>query len=318
MATTDAAPGGGETTLNHHNPMRDAVRGMAPAGMALLLAAGGCSDSSSGPDLSGDDLGNLPPDTGGVHLALPRDPNDADAPPFGSYLYLPAGLAESRAEYPLLVFLHGSGERGDSAQDPAALDLVLHNGPPRLIARGEWAPPHPLIVISPQCHTGWWNPADVRQVLEWVDQHYPVNRSRIYLTGLSMGGYGTWTYLGSYGGVTGDSIAVAAAVPICGAGNPGQAAAMAGTPIWAFHGTADGTVAPSGSVTMIKAVGGLSPAEPPRLTLYDGVGHDSWSRTYNGDGVGQGLSQYAEAPDVTPWLVAYDPDIWSWLLAHRR
>ena len=118
--------------------------------------------------------------------------------------------------YPLLVFLHGSGERGDSNDNPDALNLLLRNGPPRLIDRGEWAPPHPMIVVSPQCHNGWWNPDDVRALLEWVDLHYPIDRTRIFLTGLSMGGYGTWSYLGRFGGEAEDPLPIAAAAPIPG------------------------------------------------------------------------------------------------------
>lgn len=248
--------------LNLHDIARIAIPGTMTAVLALLLVCGGCSDDATSPDPTSNGLSELPADSGGVHLALPHDPD-------------------------------GAGERG------------------------EWAPPHPMIVVSPQCHSGWWNADDIRGLLAWIDRHYPVDRSHIYLTGLSMGGYGTWNYLGHYGDAVCDSLPVAAAAPICGAGNTSQAAAMEQTPIWAFHGTAEGTVAPSGSVSMIVALGALAPAVPPRLTLYDGVGHDSWSRTYNGDGIGQGLDTYADAPDVNPWLVPYDVDLYTWFFTHQ-
>jgi len=264
------------------------------------------------------DLDRLPPDTGGTQTALPRDPDAADAAPFGLHIYLPGGMDDSPMPYPLLVFLHGSGERGDSAADPAILATVLHNGPPRLIDRGQWNPPHPMIVVSPQCHGSSWDAALVRQLIAWIDGHYPVDRTRIYLTGLSMGGYGTWNYLGRYGADAGDTLAVAAAVPICGGGSTGQAAAISGTPVWAFHGTADTVVRPFASVDLIKAIGALDPPVAPRLTLYDGVGHDSWSRTYDLSGLGQGLAAYPDDPGVTPWLVRYGPDLFSWLFSHRR
>jgi predicted peptidase len=287
--------------------------------LAVLLATAGCSgDDPASPGTGDDGLASLPPDSGGTRLALVRDPASADAPPYGTHLYLPAGMEDSPAPYPLLVFLHGAGERGDSADDPDALDLVLRNGPPRLIDRGQWSPPHPMIVVSPQCHDGWWSPEGVRALLEWVAARHPVDRTRIYMTGLSMGGYGTWAYLGRYGGDADDLLPVAAAAPICGAGNPGQAAALAATPLWAFHGTADGTVAPSGSVTMIKAVGALEPPVAPRLTLYDGVGHDSWSRTYDASGLDQGLATYEADTAVDPWLVPYAPDLYRWFFSHRR
>ena len=295
-----------------------AIPGAVAAGLALQLACGGCGGDTTSPEVPGSGLSELPADTGGVHLALPRDPDDADAAPFGCYLYLPAGLEQSTVPYPLLIFLHGAGERGDSAQNAGTLDLVLRNGPPRLVETDQWVPPHPMIVVSPQCHTGWWDAAEVRQLLEWVDRNYPVDRSRIYLTGLSMGGYGTWAYLARYGDAVDDSLRVAAAAPICGGGNPNQAAAVAQTPLWAFHGTADPTVAVTGSVNMVAAVGATSPAVPPRLTLYEGVGHDSWSRTYNGTGLGQGLTTYPNTPTADPWLVPYTPDLSTWFFTHHR
>ncbi len=275
--------------MNHRSNALQTVFRAACFSFGLFLFVGGCGTDTTAPLPEDNGMNDLPIDTGGVHLALPHDPDNPDAAPFGSYVYEPAGLDHSPVPYPLLVFLHGAGERGDSAADSTVLDLVLRNGPPLLIERGTWQPPHPMIVVSPQCHSGWWNPDDVRSLLVWIDRHYRVDRAHIYLTGLSMGGYGTWAYLGRFGSVADDSLALAAAAPICGAGNPDQAAAVAQTPVWAFHGTADGTVAPSGSVAMVTAVGAMGPAVPPRLTLYDGVGHNSWARTYDGTGVGQGL-----------------------------
>jgi predicted peptidase len=280
---------------------------------AVLVA--GCADDPADPTPTGGGLTALPPDSGGVHLALPRDPDVPSAAPYGCYLYLPDGLDESPVPYPLLIFLHGAGERGDSHEDPAVLTRVLRNGPPKLIQQDAWRPPYPMIVASPQCHDGWWSPSKIRELLEWLDANHPVDRAHVFLTGLSMGGFGTWAYLGAYGDPEDDPLPIRAAVPICGGGDPQQAAAIANTPVWAFHGTADPTVSVAASIAMIEAVGALEPAVPPRLTLYDGVGHDSWTRTYDGSGLDQGLLAYPEAPSIEPWLVTYSPDVWTWLFS---
>ncbi len=296
--------------------MQKTLTGLLLAGILVIVGCGGADPAAPAPADTG--LNSLPEDTGGVHLALPRDPDGTDAAPHGCYLYLPAGWEESPVAYPLLIFLHGAGEKGDSHADPDVLDLVLRNGPPRLIHRGEWQPPHPMIVISPQCHTGWWDPDGVRTLLEWVDLHYPVDRSRIYMTGLSRSGFGTWSQLGRYGDQEADPLSVAAAAPICGGGGTGQAAAIATTPIWAFHGTADGTVGPGGSVNLVKAIGALDPAVSPRLTLFEGVGHNSWARTYDGSGLDEGIGSYPTDPAVDSWLVSFAPDLYTWLFSHHR
>ncbi|MEZ4388081.1 MAG: hypothetical protein R3D98_10995 [Candidatus Krumholzibacteriia bacterium] len=305
----------GDVNPYAHTPWRQTVHLAWLVGLASLAA---CSNGATTPRPLDEGLASLPTDTGGVHLALPREPDTPGAAPYGLYLYLPAGLDMSPVPYPLLVFLHGSGERGDSAQDPAVLEAVLRNGPPQLIERGVWAPPYPMIVASPQSHTESWDPEDVRALLVWIDRHYRIDRTRLYLTGLSRGGYGTWDYVGRYGGAVDDSLAIAAAAPICGRGDPGQAAAMVTTPVWAFHGAADTVVPPSGSVEMVAALGALSPPTPPRLTLYAGVGHDSWSRTYGGEGLGEGMTAYADDPAADPWLTAYTPDLYQWFFSHRR
>jgi len=285
---------------------------------ALGLALSGCGNDS--PSGLGGPLGldALPPDTGGTHTAIVRDPDDANGPGYGTWVYVPEGADRSPVPYPLLVFLHGAGERGDSAGDPGRLDLVLRNGPPSMIEAGTWEPTYPMIVISPQCHDGWWSPGSVRELIEWVDANLPIDSSRIYLTGLSMGGYGTWAYLTTYGATEDDPLPIAAAVPICGGGNAGAAANMASTPVWAFHGTADGTVNVGNSIAMVKALGAADPRVEPRLTLYEGVGHNSWSRTYRGTGAGEGLVHYASDDDVDPWLVPFEEDVFDWMLGYSR
>ncbi|HRX51814.1 MAG TPA: hypothetical protein P5571_10655 [Candidatus Krumholzibacteria bacterium] len=258
---------------------------------------------------------------GGGQHALHRDPSSPDAPPYSCWLHVPAeAAADPAARFPLLLFLHGSGERGDSLEDPSALDRVCYNGPPLHLQRGDWQPPAPMIVLSPQSHTEDWEPQDVRALLEWADARLPVDRSRIYLTGLSRGGYGVWNYLAVYGGGAGDPLAIAAAAPICGGPTRPvpQPDVRGGTPLWAFHGEVDDIVPPSMSVDAVLAVAALDPVEAPRLTILPGVNHGSWVPVYAGNDLGSGMAHWPENPAVDPLLVPYSPDLYTWLLAHRR
>lgn len=196
-------------------------------------------------------------------------------------LHLPPGYAEDGDPWPLVLFLHGAGERGSD------LELVKKHGPPKLLAAGAEIP---AIVASPQCPTGsWWtsHEEDLLLLLDDLVGRLNVDESRVYLTGLSMGGYGTWTLAAA------GPERFAAAVPICGGGQRILARRLRELPIWAFHGDADPVVPMRESVDMVEAIraaGGSS----ARLTVYPGVGHDAWTATYD------------------------DPAVWEWLFAQRR
>lgn len=208
--------------------------------------------------------------------------------PVGYYAYLPEDHYLHPADrFPLLVFLHGSGEKGNGTTE---LPRVLVHGPPKLVKNGR---DFPFIVISPQLPSsqGGWPTGLVDELITKAIADYHVDTTRIYLTGLSLGGFGTWAYAVAKPG------RVAAVVPIAGAGSTGQACTMKNVPAWAFHGDADGTVNVSGSVNMVNAINACSP--PPAvaalLTLYPGVGHDSWTRTYDG----------SAGHDIYSWLLQY-------------
>jgi len=246
-------------------------------------------------------LSNLPLDTGGIQKAYVHESTNS---PYGFYAYTPSSYEEGGPEFPLLVFLHGAGEKGNSANDPGKLELVLRNGPPKLIQREEWDPTYPLIVVSPQCHDGGWNADKIHEFIGYLIDHYQLNRRRIYLTGLSMGGYGTFSYVGNYG----DDSFVAACVPICGGGSPSKANNFLNIPTWAFHGDADGTVSVNNSIIMIEAINALNPLSKAKLSIYPGVGHNSWSMTYDGTGMGTESNDYD----------AFNQSIYDWMFEFQK
>lgn len=248
------------------------------------------------------DVNNLPADTGGVHKAFPLGTTLA---PYGYYVYTPSYYHElNNAVFPLLIFLHGKGEIGNSDTNAVILDKILVHGPPKLIQKGEWEPPHPMIVVSPQCHEGEWDAIKLKEFVEYILKNYNINVKRIYLTGLSMGGFGTFGFIGTHG----DASLLAAAVPICGSGVINQAEYFKSIPLWAFHGDEDLTVNFLGSVDMVDAINNYHPKYDARVTIYPGVGHDSWTRTYNGTGMG------TESKDYSP----FNQSIYKWMFEYER
>ncbi|MEM1203029.1 MAG: hypothetical protein AAGN66_07355 [Acidobacteriota bacterium] len=280
--------------------------------LALVLVLGSaCGDGPPYASVRSDDwrqlADRLPTDTGGEMRAVPGDriPEAAN----GFFLYAPAGHEEADSRYPLLIFFHGKGEIGDSVSDTGELERVASLGPPGLIRNGTWDPPVPFFVFAPQAHpeTYWEHVPDLIQVL--LDS-YPIDRSRIYMTGLSMGGYSTWWTQGTLG----DHSQVAAAVPICGGLDERRltldAAAenLTSVPTWAFHGGRDTVVPPGESIRIVQRVNALSPEVPVRLTLFPHLPHDSWTAVYSSD---------LGTPTDPAWD-PFDTDIYSWMLQYRR
>jgi len=179
-------------------------------------------------------------------------------------LYLPKGYG-TQESWPLLLFLHGAGERGND------LELVKTHGPPKLIAAGKELP---FIVVSPQCpEDRQWEPIELVALLDDLQSQYKVDADRIYASGLSMGGFGTWR-LASY-----TPNRLAAVAPICGGGEKFSARQFPHLPVWAFHGAKDTVVPLERSQTMVdelKKRGGN-----PKLTIYPDAAHDSWTETYD-------------------------------------
>ncbi len=192
-------------------------------------------------------------------------------------LYLPKDY-DKQESWPLILFLHGAGERGDN------LELVKKHGPPKLIGEGR---EFPFIVVSPQCpKNSRWYPIQLTALLDELTGQLKVDEDRVYVTGLSMGGFGTW----SLAAHTPDRFA--AIVPICGGGERFAARYIKEIPVWVFHGGKDRAVPLERSQQMVdalKSVGGNV-----QFTVYPDAGHDSWSETYA------------------------NPELYEWLLEQKR
>ncbi len=205
-----------------------------------------------------------------------------------SLLYLPKDYrAVGGPRWPLLLFLHGAGERG------AELALVAKHGPPRLVAQKK---EFPFVIVSPQCPAGQiWDDTVLLALLDHVIARFRIDTRRVYLTGLSMGGYGTWSLGLKY------PERFAAIAPVCGGGNyadillagPGRSRAMRSLGVWAFHGAKDTVVPPAESKVMVAALGKAG-CHDVTLTLYPQIGHDAHTETYN------------------------NPKLYEWFLSHRR
>jgi predicted peptidase len=216
-------------------------------------------------------------------------------------LFVPKNYKADGEKMPLMLFLHGLGEC--SNED---LNRVKTHGPAKIV---DGRPAFPFVLITPQCPPppGYnpdapaartsdaviqlvrraWKPEELIQLVDHVINKLNIDHERVYVTGLSMGGYGTWRLAAAH------PERFAAAVPICGGGEPEK---MAGTlsrvPIWAFHGAKDPTVPLAESQKMVDAI--RHENGDVRFTVYPDVAHNSWAATYD------------------------NPEVYDWLLAHRR
>ena len=202
-------------------------------------------------------------------------------------LFTPRDYKTDGQPWPLLLFLHGLGECGNNE-----LERVKVHGPPKLV---ETDSDFPFVIISPQCppQPGGmkdvpkaWKAEHLIQLVDHITTNMHIDGTRVYVTGLSMGGYGTWRLVAGY------PERFAAALPICGGGEPSEwAASLRRVPIWAFHGAHDAVVPLSESEKMVGAV--RRAGGQVRLTVYPEVEHDSWTQTYDND------------------------EVYRWLLSHR-
>ncbi len=181
-------------------------------------------------------------------------------------LYLPDGYrADAKKKWPLILFLHGSTEKGDDVQ------IVKRRGLPAYL---EQSRSFPFLVISPQLPEDQerWDPGEMKALLDAVLTDLRVDRDRLYLTGWSLGGNGVWSMAARYPEL------FAAIAPIAGWGDVDSARALRNLPVWDFHGAKDTNVLPEESVAMVRAV--RQQGGRVRFTLYPDLDHDCWSTVY--------------------------------------
>lgn len=186
--------------------------------------------------------------------------------PFVEYSY-----GDTAEKLPLIVQLHGAGERGSGKED---LGLVDVHGFSKLLKDDN---SHKCIVVMPQCPQNTFWAARVESIVKFVEhltEKYNADKNRVYLTGLSMGGFGTW-----YTAMARPDL-FAAAVPVCGGGMAWNAGVL-DMPIWVFHGSEDDVVSVNQSDEMVSALKKLG--SDVTYSRIDGVGHDVWEYAYNAE-----------------------------------
>jgi predicted peptidase len=196
---------------------------------------------------------------------------------FDYLLYIPEDYYKTDKDYPLILFLHGAGESGSD------VSRVKKHGMAKVV---ETRKDLPFIVVSPQSPGRGWNPEALNALLTRIILDYRVDADRVYLTGLSMGGFGTWTLAAAH------PERFAAIAPICGGGNPKDAPKLKDLPIWAFHGAKDPTVPLARSQEMVDALKAIG--SDVKFTVYPDAVHDSWTETYD------------------------NPELYAWFLANKR
>ena len=195
-------------------------------------------------------------------------------------LFLPPDYGKEKdKKWPLMLFLHGSGERGTD------ISVVKKHGPPKVV---EQRKDFGFIVVSPQCEptAPGWDALTLKTLLDEVQEKYAVDADRVYLTGLSMGGFGTWETAAR------NPERFAAIAPICGGGDARRVRTLKDTPTWVFHGDKDPVVPVQRSIEMVDAL--KQTGNDVKFTRYPGADHDSWTVTYN------------------------NPELYEWFLKHKR
>ena len=181
------------------------------------------------------------------------------------WVYVPQErAAKDTVKLPLVVFLHGKSLSGNN------LEQVRGYGPLEALKFGRKID---ALILAPQAQAGW-SPSRVMKVLDWTEKHYPVDTSRVYVFGMSMGGYGTIDFVGTY------PEKVAAAIAMCGGGTIKDYSGLNKVPLWIIHGTSDSSVSYKESQKVVDAMKASGPADLLRFDLHEGVNHSRLGRVF--------------------------------------
>ncbi len=198
-------------------------------------------------------------------------------------------------KYPICYALGGNGEVA-TAEKP--INMIRNGSILEYIYKGNNVP---MMVMGIQHDRKNWNVQLIDEGITHGNKTYPVDESRVYLTGMSGGAFGAWSYAVAH------AERLAAIVPISGGGNTGKACTLKGVAVWAFHNQTDNTVASSGSVNMINAIKACPPQKETKLLLFPDTGHDCWRRVYD-----KNHSNWSKSPGVAKF------DIYDWLLSKSK
>lgn len=258
------------------------------------------------------DLTALPSNTPSTNYVKEQSLKGDNPSPYGYIIRRPEGFGNDDLQYPILIFLHGVGSRGNSATNPNDLNKVDQGAAIRAIKLGLWNPMVDLSVFVPQTSTTW-KPAEVKNFIQYLIETYPtaINKHRIYIGGFSMGGAGVWSYLDRFGYE--DSL-VAAAVSLAGAGDITiDVESLKRMPFWAFHGQKDPTVPVTRSTNIVNAFRAKYPGQlHQKLTIftqddfdakYHRIDHGVFDRTF---------WEKNHTGDV------FETDVMNWLLQYKR
>ncbi|WP_224371051.1 carboxylesterase family protein [Hyalangium versicolor] len=241
--------------------------------------------------------------------------------------YLPPGYLTSTTNYPVIIHLNGMSEFGTSTTEAALLGVVTRHGAMKKIyntsAGKTWFGQHQVMVFTPQAPTNWV-PAELNTFLDFIIANYRVDTSRIYLTGLSYGGYGSWTYAYAYGS------RLAALAPMAtNIGAPGPTITqLRNVPVWAVHSYNDGSsfsAETSWMTGLTKNYGVTQPVSVPTpsatLTYLFSAPAKAWTSQAGVVATGDSIARLTVIPGTAHdcWTQIYDNyDFWSWLVAQQR